>query len=158
MRYCFLILLTGCSLFFNTKAPESAKGNEYKIKFSSTDWIQKKDNRSDYVYENNQDGRVILSNSFCQEFQDEALDNLATKTFRTIGEFKSKKGEYTTFHNREAYRLEGEGSVDGVKVGLKLLNTRRNNCYFDFVSISPLKTSTQSSADFDAFLNTVEFK
>ncbi len=158
MRYFLLFLISGCSLFFSPKAPESAKGSDYKIKFASSEWTQKNDERSDYVFENKKDGRVLLSNSFCKEFQDEALDELAKKTFRGMGKFTQQSGDYTTFHNREAYRLEGQGSVDGVKVGLKILNTRRNNCYFDFVAISPLATSPQNSKDFDAFLNTVEFK
>lgn len=158
MRFCLLLLLTSCSLFFSTKAPESAKGSDYKINFSSNEWVKKNDDRSDYVFENKKDGRVLLSNSFCKEFQDEALEELAKKTFRGLGKFTKQTGDYTTFHNREAYRLEGQGSVDGVRVGLKILNTRRNNCYFDFVAISPLETSPQNSKDFDAFLNTVEFK
>lgn len=158
MRYFLLLLLTSCSLFFNSKAPESAKGSNYLINYTSTDWKQINDKRSDYVFENKNDGRILLSNSFCKEFQDEALDSLAKKTFKSLGEFKQIKGDYTTFHNREAFRLEGQGLVDGVKVGLKILNTRRNNCYFDFVSISPIETSIQTSNDFDAFLNTVSFK
>lgn len=156
MRLLLLLSLTSCTLFFGGDSPKSAKGNEYKIRFESSDWVKKKDERSDYVFENKHDGRILLSNSFCEEFQDQPLDRLAKKTFRSIGDFRSTKGDYTTFHNREAYRLSGAGTVDGVKVNLKMLNTRRNNCYFDFVSIDPLGSSTDSS--FDSFLNSVEFR
>jgi hypothetical protein len=60
--------------------------------------------------------------------------------------------------NREAYRLDGKGKVDGVPVGLQLLNTRRNNCYFDFVSIVPEKLIDSDVELFDRFLKSVEFQ
>lgn len=158
MRFILLILLSGCSIFFRSETPESAKGKQYSINFTTEDWVLKKDQRSDYVYENKNDGRIQLSNSFCEEFQDQPLDELAHRTFRAVGSFKAGEGKYTTFNDREAYRLEGIGKVDGVAVELHILNTRRNNCYFDFVSITPVTLATDKAADFDAFLKAVVFK
>jgi hypothetical protein len=151
-------LLTGCSIFFGgPEVPKSAKGKHYSVTFSAANWQEARDKRSDFVFENKDDGRIMLSNSFCDEFQDQPLDQLATKTFRSIGEFRQSRGEFTTFNNREAYLLEGDGTVDGVKVGLKLLNTRRNNCYFDFVGITPFTAPARDGA-FDQFLRGVEFR
>lgn len=143
---------------FGGGAPPSAKGKDYKIDFEEPGWsLLKKDERSDYVYEH-ADGRILLSNSFCGEFQDQPLDHLARKTFRAVGSFEASSDTWTTLEDREAYRIEGQGKVDGVPVGLKLLNTRRNNCYFDFVSITPEKLAKKDPALFDRFLKTVEFK
>ncbi len=153
-----LFLLSSCSLFFGKEGHESAKGSGYKIQFDSPDWIVKKDEQSDYVFENKNDGRILLSNSFCKQFQDRPLETLARKTFKTIGSFKAEKGDYTTFHNREAYRLDGHGKVDGVPVELHILNTRRNNCYFDFVSITPEKSATDHALEFEKFLSSVVFQ
>jgi hypothetical protein len=153
-----LLLITGCSLSMGPSQPESAKGNSYKVNFQSENWTQKNEDRSDYVWVNKLDGRILLSNSFCDEFQDQPLDKLANKTFNTVDKLKIEKRDYTTFKNREAYRLEGEGLVDGVPVGLNLLNTRRNNCYFDFVSITPLTSAKEVNTDFEQFLDSVEFK
>jgi hypothetical protein len=142
---------------FGGGSPPSAKGKEYKIKFEEAGWkLLKKDDRSDYVYEN-EDGRILLSNSFCGEFQDQPLDYLANKTFKSVGTFKPENGKYTTLEDREAYRLQGKGKVDGVPVALQILNTRRNNCYFDFVSITPEKNKSDVGL-FDRFLSAVEFK
>ncbi|MFL5784079.1 MAG: hypothetical protein ACJ76H_05675 [Bacteriovoracaceae bacterium] len=159
MRVLFLMLFAcSCSLMFGSGSPPSAKGKQYKIQFAENGWKQmKKDERSDYVYEND-DGRILLSNSFCNEFQEDPLDHLANKTFRAIGDFKAEKSAFTTFMNREAYRLEGKGKVDGVPVALQMMNTRRNNCYFDFVAIIPQKLMGQDKAFFDRFLSSVEFK
>ena len=139
---------------------ETAKGTLYKIDFSQLNWAEnsKVEDRSDYVWTNTQDGRIMLSNSFCNEFQDQPLEKLALKTFNGIDGIHIDKQDYTTFQNREAYRLEGKGKVDGVLVGLKLLNTRRNNCYFDFLAISPMDTAQENPQDFDKFLSAVSFK
>lgn len=156
MRFALLFLLTSCSIFFGSDTPKSAKGSEYKLNFDQNNWEAKKDDRSDYVFANKDDGRILLSNSFCEEFQEDPLDQLALKTFRTINKFKASKKDYTTFNNREAYRVSGTGEVDGVKVNLNLLNTRRNNCYFDFLSIDPMNANKDDA--FEKFLSSVEFK
>ena len=157
--WLFLLLLSSCSIFLSGKdSVPSAKGSQYSINFKSQNWILKNtDERSDYVYEN-KDGRILLSNSFCNEFQEQALEKLAAKTFQAVKDYKSIKSEATTFNDREAYRMEGTGSVDGVNVTLRLLNTRRNNCYFDFVAIDPLTTKLKVDASFEDFLKSVEFK
>lgn len=150
-------MLSSCSIFFGTpEAPKTAKGARYSISYAQPGWEYQQDKRSDYVFKNKADGRIILSNSFCEEFQEQPLEQLAKKTFRTIDDFKPEKGKYTTFHDREAYNLEGTGSVDGVKVNLKLLNTRRDNCYFDFLAISP-HGSVPGDESFTEFLKTVRF-
>ena len=153
-----LLFLSGCSFFIGGKeAPKTAKGSLYSISFELKNWTVKKDKRSDYVHENLNDGRILLSNSFCDEYQEQPLEQLANKTFKTVKNFKSKVSEYTTLQNREAYRIEGNGLVDGVKVNLRLVNTRRDNCYFDFLGIVPENT-TETDGAFDLFLKSVDFK
>ena len=143
----FIIMFSGCSLFTGLKdSPKTAKGTHYSISFKKTDWINKNDQRSDYVFENEKDGRILLSNSFCDEFQEQKLDRLAKKIFDNIKDFKLKKSQYITFKDREAFKGEGDGFVDGVKVHLILMNTRRNNCYFDFISITPSKVLPDSTS------------
>jgi hypothetical protein len=155
--FALLLLLSSCSFFVGGKdAPRTAKGSLYSISFSMPYWEFKQDKRSDYVFENAKDGRILLSNSFCEEFQEGPLEHLASKTFDTVKDFKSSVSEYTTFQHREAYRLEGTGLVDGVKVGLRLLNTRRDNCYFDFLSITP--ENAKEDAAFSNFLGSVTFR
>lgn len=151
-----LLFISGCSLYFGKDEPKTAKGSRYSIPFSLPYWDYQKDKRSDYVFQN-KDGRILLSNSFCEEFQEQPLARLATKTFKTINDFVPRISEYTTFKNREAYRIEGTGKVDGVTVNLRLLNTRRDNCYFDFLSINPEMTKETDNA-FELFLQAVSFK
>jgi hypothetical protein len=153
-----LLFLSSCSMFMSGKeSPKTAKETRYKVTFDKPDWKYKKDKRSDYVFENLNDGRILLSNSFCEEFQEESLESLARKTFKSVKSFKVHKNHYSTFNDREAYRISGSGLVDGVKVTLRLLNTRRNNCYFDFLSISPEGTEKDETI-FNEFLKSVEFQ
>jgi hypothetical protein len=153
-----LFLISSCSFFLGGKeAPKTAKGSLYSISFGQPGWIYKQDKRSDFIFENEKDGRILLSNSFCEEFQEDSLDRLALKTFDSVKDFKPSISEYTTFKNREAYQVEGNGLVDGVKVHLRILNTRRNNCYFDFLSIIP-KTTIEIDSAFKNFLDSVVFK
>lgn len=153
-----VFIITGCSVFLSTpEHPKSAKKTHYSISFTHPDWFQKIDNKSDYVFENIKDARIYLSNSFCDEFQEQTLDRLAFKIFKNIKNFKLVSSLYTTFKGREAFRAEGDGLVDGVKVHLILMNTRRNNCYFDFLSISPSSVKVDSKS-FDEFLDQVVFK
>jgi hypothetical protein len=153
-----IFLLTGCSLFMSgPDQPRTAKKTRYIIDYKHSDWFEKTDDKSDYVFENKKDARIFLSNSFCDEFQEQSLDKLARKIFKNIQNFKMTGSQFINFKGREAFKSEGYGQVDGVNVNLILMNTRRDNCYFDFLSITPSKAVTESKS-FDDFLNSVEFK
>ena len=154
----FLLTISGCSIMMGPKEATSAKDTSYKVSFQAENWKLKEDKRSVYIWMNSLDGRILLSNSFCDEFQDQALEVLAVKTFNAVSDLTILKKEYTIFHQREAYAIEGTGKVDGVGVKLRLLNTRRNNCYFDFVSITPLIDKNHETIEFESFLQSVVFK
>ncbi len=153
-----LIIGASCSYLMEPDAPTSAKDVAYNIQFDSQDWVKTNQEHSDYAWTSKTDGCILLSNSICDDFQEQPLDKLANKTFNTISELKLLKKEFLSFHDREAYRVEGTGKVDGVAVELKLLNTRRNHCYFDFVSITPMSAKSHHQSDFDDFLKAVIFK
>ncbi len=153
-----MIFFSGCTLFTGFKeSPKTAKDSRYSISFKKDQWVLKNDQRSDFVFENQKDGRILLSNSFCDEFQEPSLEQLGLKTFSGIKEFKIDLSNYETFHGRESFRLDGSGLMDGVRVTFQLLNTRRDNCYFDFLSINPEGTNVKSE-DFQKFLKSVTFK
>lgn len=159
MSLLLLLFISSCTLIFGTDQPAaSAKGRHYTVHFDAAGWSKKNDERSDYIFSNDQDGRILLSNSFCDEFQEGSLEQMARRTFSHLSDFEAISQEYTQFNQREAYRLLGTGKVDGVKVNLQLLNTRRNNCYFDFVAIDPFKPASSHQPDFERFLQAVEFR
>lgn len=160
MKLWFLaiFLFNSCSFFWGKpNTPLSAKGSLYTIKFNRHGWILRDDVRSDYIFEKSENGQILLSNSFCNEFQEQPLDQIALKAFIGVKDLRIKNQGYLNFNQREAYEIKGSGFVDGVEVNIQLLNTRRNNCYFDFMDISPQKSKNQEPV-FEHFLKSVVFK
>ncbi len=151
-------LISSCSFIDNDKDNNSAKNIHYKVTFELKGWQPLKDGQSDYAWMNQDDGRVLISNSFCNEYQNQSLNNLALKTINSLSEGKLMRERIVTFYDREALEVEGQGKVDGVGVHLKMLNTRRHNCYFDFIAITPIAVGTKGPEDFKIFLQSVEFK
>ena len=154
-----LLTLSSCALLSGDAAPPSAKGDIYQLHFQRSGWSVRQDKRADYVWSHH-DGRVLLANSFCDQFQSGSLEDYAIKTARSVEQLEILDKKITHFRSREAFMLKARGKVDGVEVNLTLLNSRRNNCYFDFVSIIPGTTPAQPSfeKDFDYFLESVEFR
>ncbi|MFP5459593.1 MAG: hypothetical protein ACLGG7_12725, partial [Bacteriovoracia bacterium] len=58
---------------------------------------------------------------------------------------------------REAFEMEAEATVDGVRVLMYLRNYRRDHCYYDFVLITPRSRDPQSFAAFQTLLDSVRF-
>jgi GDP-L-fucose synthase len=59
---------------------------------------------------------------------------------------------------REAFEMEAEAQVDGVKVLIYMRNYRRNHCYYDFVLITPRQRDPQTYQAFRELLSGVRFK
>jgi hypothetical protein len=140
MRFVPLIILfiiAGCSWLVPTpKKTPTAKGVGYKLKYKSSEWSEVKQKQSDFVFQN-KEGSTLVINSFCGAFQDEPLKFLAEKTFNGLESVKNKTEKAMTISNREAHLIEAIGGIDGVSVNIKVINMRRNNCYYDFVRITP---------------------
>lgn len=164
---------SSCSFFFSSKDRyQSAKNKYYTITFRHQNWKQQDDPNSDFsfLYRSQSSnasqarGQLLVAKSYCQEFQDASLEELATKILKSFKDFKINKQQYFTFQKREAFRLTGQGYIDGVKVSISLVNTRRNFCYYDFIFIDPseneektiiLKNENQNM--FNDFLSSVKF-
>jgi len=127
------------------------------VTFSHPDWKNVKSYESDYLFQHHKSGDILMVNSFCREFQTESLKKLAHRSFRDVEQVRIIEEKEISFHQRSAYRIKGEGKVDGVLVSLNLLNLRRDHCYFDFLSISSKKKNSGSEADFENFLSSVRF-
>ena len=84
--------------------PKSAKGGEYKVRFKSDNWVE----RVEIAL--TMSGLMMVAFSFpivfAKNFEDQDLDKLALKTFNMIDDLDVEKKDYTTFNNREAYRLK----------------------------------------------------
>lgn len=147
-----LLILSSCSFFLPSNKMKNAK-TSYQMKFVPNGWSEHKTDRADYYFQGPQ-GASLIVQSFCNEFQNDDLKKLAINTFRSLDNSIIKHQKSFTLKNREALETIGEASMDGVKVNLNLINTRRNNCYYDFFEILPL----QQKSIIDKFIQGVEFK
>lgn len=154
----FLGVLTGCSLFLPKTPPPPAKDKNLKVIFSMPGWKTTDPHESDYAWSNEQRGDVLLVNSFCGEFQDLSLETLALKTFDGYQEFKPLGKNTTEWEGREAFEMEAEARLDGVKILLHLRNYRRDHCYYDFILVSPRTRAQESLLAFRRLLDGVVFK
>jgi len=153
-----LVVLSGCSLFIPSNDPKAMKDKNLVVKFSHADWAATNPHESDYAWAQQQAGDVMMVNSFCGEFQSLSLEALAIKTFKDYPNFKPLGKNTIEWHGREAFEMEAEAFVDGVKVLLHLRNYRRDHCYYDFVLISPRTRTQESLRAFTALVNGVEFR
>jgi hypothetical protein len=123
------------------------------MRFVPNGWSEHKTDQADYYFQGPQ-GASLIVQSFCNEFQNDDLKKLAATTFRSLDSSTITQQKTFTLKNRDALETRGEASMDGVKVNLTLINTRRNNCYYDFFEILPLK----QKSNINEFISGVEFK
>lgn len=152
-----LATLAGCSLFM-PKPAAPKKDDSLKISFAMEGWTPADPRDSDRAWVDKERGDVMLVNSFCGEFQDLPLETLALKTFQDYADFKPLGTHSPRWHGREAFEMEAEARLDGVKVLLHLRNYRRDHCYYDFLLVSPRQRAQQSLLAFRRMLDGVEFK
>jgi hypothetical protein len=158
-----LILLTifittaGCSLFISSPDPKASKDKNLSVNFSYDPWIATDARESDFAWAHERAGDVMMVNSFCGEFQSLPLETLALKTFQDYQGFRPLGKNTLEWKGREAFEMEAEAFVDGVKVIIHLRNYRRDHCYYDFVLISPRGRTEESLKAFNTMLSGVRF-
>lgn len=145
-------LLTACGFFAPDKSP-TAK-DSYTITAPSSQWQAITNPDSDYLFYGPQ-GSSLMLQSFCHEFQSESLSNLAQKTFRSLDKSTIVEQKEFMLQDRTALRSQGVATVDGVQVKLTLINTKRNNCYYDILEVLAHK---EAPSIIDHFIQGINFK
>jgi len=159
-RLIFLTILlatSSCSLFISSPDPKASKDKSLSVSFKREPWVAADPRESDYAWAHERSGEVMMVNSFCGEFQSLPLETLALKTFQDYPGFKPLGKNTLEWKGREAFEMEAEALVDGVKVILHIRNYRRDHCYYDFVLISPRGRTEESLKAFNALLDGVRF-
>ena len=173
----FLIIILGviggCSFFFSAPSRyQTAKDKYYSITFHHESWKKQNDKQSDYSFIfvpsdshlMEKAGQTLMSKSYCHEYQDQPLENLALKITSHFKNFTIYHQQTFYFNEREAFHLNGSGTLDGIKVKINLVNTRRNDCYYDFLFIQPNEINERDEIEiaiphiFNLFLSSVKFQ
>lgn len=156
--FATLLPMLSCSLFVPSSDPRATKDKDLTVQFEMNGWAATDPRESDLAWVQQQSGDVMVVNSFCGEFQSLPLETLALKTFKDYPDFKPLGKNTLDWHGREAFEMEAEANVDGVKVLLHLRNYRRDHCYYDFVLISPRSRTQTSLQAFATMVNGVHFR
>lgn len=130
-----LFLLSACSFFSTTDKSPSAK-NTYTFSELPSSWKEGKTVDHDYVFYGPQ-GSSLMIQSFCQEFQSASLSNLAHATFNSLDRSEIIEQKEFMLQDRAALMSKGTATIDGVRFRLTLVNSKRNNCYYDFLEVLP---------------------
>lgn len=138
------LLLSSCSFFATPDKSTSAK-NTYTISKLPSSWKEVKTQDHDYVFYG-PNGSSLMIQSFCNEFQSASLSNLAHTTFKSLDRSKIIEQKEFMLQDRAALMSKGEATIDGVRFRLTLVNTKRNNCYYDFLEVLP-QQGTDSITD-----------
>lgn len=135
--YLTSICLISCSLFLPSPQDPAPKSHAYTANFSDPDWISRPALNSDRAFKHKKTGGILLINSICNKYQDSELEFLAKEAVSYLSDLEIKNSTSRIWQSRAAWDLEAHGKIDGVAVIVKIQNTRRHHCYFDFISISP---------------------
>lgn len=157
--FVLVILLSislSCSIFFPSNKSSDIKDKKYNVLFNNNGWRNLSSKDTDFVFQNN-NGDILMANSFCHEFQHLSLDKLAMQTINNLSQSKLIQGSFGEFKGRESYQALAHGSMDGINVQIKIQNYRRNHCYYDFILITQEMTDDLTLV-FLRFLESVEFK
>lgn len=149
----FLFLFTSCAQLFTADKAVKAK-DTYTVPALPPQWKSRSPQDGDYMLTGPL-GASLFIQSFCGEFQGESLPILARKTFKSLDQSKILEQKEFILSGRSALKSSGEALVDGVRIRLHLINTKRNNCYYDFLEILPMP---QSPSMMDQFIRAVKFK
>ncbi|MBY0515703.1 MAG: hypothetical protein K2P81_02260 [Bacteriovoracaceae bacterium] len=147
-----------CSIFLPSSDKKPTKDKNLQVQFSTSGWSPTDPRESDKAWVQENRGDVIIVNSFCGEFQSLPLEELALKTFKDYDSYKPLGKNHLTWLDREAFEMEAEAYVDGVKVLIHLRNYRRDHCYYDFLLISPRSRTQDSLLAFQKMIDGVSFK
>lgn len=137
-------LISSCSFFASSDISISAK-DSYSLPPLSSSWQRQSSADVDHLFLGPA-GASLLIMSFCHEFQAPSLESLAQGTFASLDQARITEQKSFMLQERAALRTQGIGQLDGVPVYLTLVNSKRNNCYYDFLEILP-QVKTKSTLD-----------
>lgn len=153
-----ILLLSSCSLLWDSSKKDRIAYKAYQFENIPSDWERFMDKDVDYAYRKKNSEDLLITNSYCQAYQENDLATVTKQSLIGIQNIVIKKEQTMKFKGRQAYQIFVNGTIDGVSRNVLLLSTRRNHCYFEFTFIaSSLKSETEIQKDFDSIIKSVKF-
>lgn len=143
MRYEMGRAYTGTRSFAIQSPPKPWKGPKLKYK--------------EMVYTHDGIGGTIVTDALCgPKFEDTPVVLLAKHLFYKLDHAQIKPARYFTLDGREAVRVDGTGSMDGVPLQMQVVVMKKNFCLYDFVYFAPPKSFAAGRKDFENYYQSLE--
>lgn len=138
LKYRSRIVHTGFGRFSVGDLPPSWTGPRIRLK--------------QLVFENDRIGGTIVTDALCgPKYNDSPLLRLAQDLFLPLGNRHLNRERSLTLAGREALRLQGTGTMDGVPIGMDVVVLKKDFCLYDFVYFAPVRSFSEGEKDFEKY-------
>lgn len=97
---------------------------------------------------------TIVTDALCgKKFEDAPLKRLAADLFEPLEKAHVKSENGFVLDGRNAYRIMGEGALDGVPMGMAVVVLKKDFCLYDFVLFAPPKHFPAAEKDFKDYVS-----
>jgi hypothetical protein len=154
-----LLLTSACAVLFPDRT--APKSSDYQVATPNSPWhklaVGKDGNsldsmKADLAYENPDTGAIISLNSLCRKYTDESLEDLTNNLVRGIGKREELRRTETKIDGADALDTLFEGEVDNVRLNIRTVVLKKNDCTYDFIYVSIPRREGTSGQAFDSFL------
>jgi len=153
------ITIISCSLLIPSVSEHSRKSTWYKIDFSDPDWEKISPDKSDMAFLNKETGSILILNSLCKKYEQTSLGQLSSKILSGLSNLEIEESREFIFSGREAISVNASGTLDGVKVKLKIMTFKKDRCTYDIAIInSKGRIPSGDEEDFNRFINSMRFE
>lgn len=154
-----LLTATSCAVLFPDRT--APKSSDYRVASPAAPWhklVVDKEGatveamKADLAYENPETGSIISLNSLCRKYTDESLEDLTNNLVRGIGKRQQLRRTETKVDGADALDSLFEGEMDNVRLNIRTVVLKKNECTYDFIYVSIPKREGASAQAFESFL------
>ena len=129
----------------------------FRITPLPTPWKGPKLRYKEMIHENDTIGGTIVTDALCgPKFEDTPLEMLAKHLFYKLERPQMRPHRYFQLAGRDAIRVEGMGSIDGVPLQMAVVVLKKNHCVYDFVYFAPPNGFDQGVSDFENYYQSLQ--
>jgi len=140
MKYRAGTALTGTGSFHVSRLPPPWKGPKIRLK--------------QLIHENDPLQATIVTDALCgPKYDDGPLPKLAAEMFQKMTDRKIASQITLTIDGRSAYRMRGQGRMDGVLLEMDVVVLKKNLCLYDMVYVAPPAAFSRGEKDFEDYIH-----
>lgn len=117
-------------------------------------WTGPRRELNQLVYSNNALGATVVVDALCgRKFDDAPLRILARNLFTSLDDPQPGPSESFELQDREALQMDGQGSMDGVPIAMRVIVLKKDFCLYDFIYFATPQTFAAGLPDFMRYVD-----